>query len=169
MQDNYQFLINKLDSFIRKYYKNQIIRGSISTVSILLLLFIVITALEYAAHFGIVVRTVIFYSFLILALLVFLRFVLFPVFQLLKIGKIISHEQAADIIGKHFSDVNDVLINTLQLKKLAENSEENKELINASINQKIVKLRPIPFNSAIDFKKNRTFACAKVLFFYTID
>ncbi len=157
MQDNYQFLINKLDSFIRKYYKNQIIRGTISTVSILLLLFIVITALEYAAHFGIVVRTVIFYSFLILALLVFLRFVLFPVFQLLKIGKIISHEQAADIIGKHFSDVNDVLINTLQLKKLAENSKENKELINASINQKVVKLRPIPFNSAIDFKKNRKY------------
>jgi len=157
MQDNYHFLINKLDAFIRRYYKNRIIKGVIYTLAILLFLFIFIVILEYTNHFGIIIRSIIFYSFLIISGFICIRLIVIPAFQLLKIGKIISHEKAAKIIGKHFSDVNDILINTLQLKKLADNSPENKELINASINQKINKLKPISFNSAIDIKKNRKF------------
>ena len=38
IQDNYQLLIEKLDQFIRKYYVNQLIRGSLYATGLILAL-----------------------------------------------------------------------------------------------------------------------------------
>jgi len=91
---------------------------------------------------------------LVISGLIVLRFVFKPVFGLFKIGKIISHNQAAEIIGRHFSDVQDKLINTLQLNDLSKLSNESSELIKAGIDQKISRLKPIPFSNAINFRGN---------------
>ena len=155
MADNYNILIAKLDEFIRKYYKNQLIRGGIYTLALVSAFFILVNLLEYYAHFGIAARTVLFYSFLLINLAVIVKFVAIPLSKLYKIGKLISHTQAAEIIGKHFPEVNDKLLNILQLKELSGNNPQNTLLIQASINQKIVLLKPIPFTTAIDLKKNR--------------
>jgi hypothetical protein len=72
----------------------------------------------------------------------------------LKLGKTLTHDQAAEIIGKHFSDVNDKLLNTLQLKKLSETNPQHRALIEAGIDQKIEALKPVSFPSAIDIKEN---------------
>jgi len=80
-----------------------------------------------------------------------------PLLKLYRIGSVISHEQAAHIIGTHFTDVRDKLLNTLQLKKLEDSGNSNSALIKASIDQKIVQLKPIPFTLAIDIKKNRKY------------
>ena len=42
VKDNYQLLIEKLDRFTRKYYINQLIRGSLYSVALILALFIVL-------------------------------------------------------------------------------------------------------------------------------
>ena len=42
-------------------------------------------------------------------------------FQYFRLGQLISHEQAANIIGSHFNNVGDKLLNILQLKQLANN------------------------------------------------
>lgn len=60
---------------------------------------------------------------------------LLPLFHYFKLGKTISHEEAAKIIGDHFNNVEDKLLNVLNLRKQAE-AMENKELLFAGIEQK---------------------------------
>src|SRR6185437_12939277 len=77
-----------------------------------------------------------------------------PMLAWLKLGKSLTHDQAAEIIGKHFSDVSDKLLNTLQLKKLSEVEPQHQALIEAGIDQKIEALKPISFPSAVNIKEN---------------
>jgi hypothetical protein len=157
MKDNYQILIRKLDEFIRKYYRNQLIRGSLLFLAILLVSYLLFVILEYFWHFGTVPRSILFYLFLILNGSSLVYLVADPLLKIRRIGKVISHEQAATIIGKHFGEIKDKLLNTLQLKKLETSGEENIELLKAGIEQKITQLRPVPFMRAIDLSKNRKF------------
>lgn len=155
MNENYRFLIDKLDQFIRRYYKNQIIRGIIYSVALLLLFFLVISLLEYLGHFGIMVRTILFYGFMAGIAFILGKFIAVPMFKLYRIGQTISHEQAAEIIGKHFPEIRDKLLNTLQLHRIRE--AMSKDLIEASINQRIKHLRPVPFHMAVNIRENRRY------------
>ena len=47
MTDNYQILINKLDEFIRKYYRNQLLKGFLLFIAIFVVLFLLVNGLEY--------------------------------------------------------------------------------------------------------------------------
>jgi hypothetical protein len=157
MVDLYQILINKLDEFIRKYYSNQLLKGVLLFVAIFLVSFLLVNGLEYYGHFGTIPRTVLFYLFISVSILILYHYIITPLLKIRKIGKIISHEQASEIIGKHFTEIQDKLLNTLQLKKLYESGEENPDLLKAGIDQKIAQLKPVPFTTAIDFSKNRKF------------
>ncbi|MDQ3190626.1 MAG: DUF4175 domain-containing protein [Bacteroidota bacterium] len=162
MATDYKLLINKLDEFIRKYYKNQLVKGGIYSIGLVLLFFISVAVLEYFARFESLGRTVMFYSFLILSAIIVVKYILIPLSKLYKLGEIISHEQAAEIIGNHFSNIQDKLLNALQLNKQYTHSQENSSmvmqpnyLLEASINQKINDLKPVPFSSAIDLTENK--------------
>ena len=157
MGDTYQILINKLDEFIRKYYINQLLKGVLLFVAIFLISFLLVNGLEYYGHFGTIPRTILFYLFVSVSILILCHYIITPLLKIRKIGKIISHEQASEIIGIHFTEIQDKLLNTLQLNKLYESGEENPDLLKAGIDQKIAQLKPIPFNTAIDFSKNRKF------------
>lgn len=159
MENNsaYGTLISKLDEFIRKYYKNQLIRGLLYTVAIVVTGYLAISLLEYFAHFDSIVRTILFWSFLAATGYVITRFIALPLFRINRIGKVISHEQAAAIIGRHFANVQDKLLNVLQLHKTGSGTGASRELIEASINQRISELRPVPFSSAIDLRENRRY------------
>ncbi|MCB2221495.1 MAG: DUF4175 domain-containing protein [Bacteroidetes bacterium] len=157
MKDQYSILIDKLDQFIRKYYKNQLIRGVIYFITLLVILFLTVTILEYFGHFNTTTRTILFWIFILGVGLILTINVIRPLSKLYKIGKIISHEQAAKIIGKHFEDVHDKLLNTLQLKSISEQQVGNLDLIQASIDQKIAEIKPVPFQSAVDFSVNKKY------------
>ncbi len=154
----YSLLIHKLDEFIKKYYFNLLIRGIIYSFGALLLFFLLTTIIEYVGHLGTIGRAFLFYGYLSVALFLLIRFIFIPLFHLIKIGKIISYEQAAEIIGHHFSDINDKLINTLQLHRILEIDEHSSSLVSASIDQRIHELKPIPFTAAIDLSKNKKYA-----------
>ena len=156
MSEQYTILLEKLDKFIRKYYKNQLIKGSIYCLSLIIIFFLIVNLTEYFGRFSSDVRTFIFYIYLLLNVVIIFRYIVYPVVKILKIGNIISQEEAAVIIGKHFSNVSDKLLNTLQLKKSADSIKDN-ELIIASIDQKITELKPIPFQTAINFNLNRKY------------
>ncbi|MCF8369059.1 MAG: hypothetical protein K9G76_08440 [Bacteroidales bacterium] len=79
-----------------------------------------------------------------------------PLIKIFKIGKIISNEEAAIIIGKHFSNVSDKLLNALQLQEFSKSNKEN-DLLLASIDQKIKELKPIPFQAAVNFRVNKRY------------
>jgi len=148
-------LIQKLDAFIRKYYRNQLLKGSIIFAGLFLLSFLLVASLEYFGRYTSTVRAILFYSLLISSLVLLFRFVLYPLAALFKLGKLISHEQAAGIVGKHFQHVSDKLLNALQL--LAQ-TETDHSLLLAAIEQKTSELAPLPFTAAIDYKANIKYA-----------
>lgn len=153
-QDNYSLLIQKLDGFIRKFYINQLLRGALYTVGAVLGLFILLNVAEYYFYFGTGVRTAMFWGFALLSGTALYRWVALPLMHYFHLGKVISHEQAAQIIGNHFADVKDKLLNILQLKQQSSNAIYA-DLINASINQKSDEIKFVPFKAAIDLGKNR--------------
>lgn len=155
-KDNYQLLIEKLDGFIRKYYANQMIRGALYFTALVLVLFLGLNFLEHYYYFGSGTRTTLFYSFVGVSVLAFVGWILVPMTQYFRLGKVISHEKAASIIGDHFGDVKDKLLNVLQLRSQAESST-NRELVLASINQKSDKIKLVPFKNAIDFSQNKKY------------
>ena len=156
-QDNYSLLIVKIDEFIRKYYKNRLIRGGIFSIALLVALYLLFIGLEYFSYFTAGVRTILFYTYLLATGFIAWWFVIIPLLNLKRIGKVISHEMAAKIIGDHFPIIKDQLINTLQLNYLNTKDQNNNALLIASIDQKISRLKPIPFASAINFSQNRKY------------
>lgn len=152
--ENYNVLIDKINTFTRKYYLNNLLRGLIFLGAGLFSAYVVITLSEYFGNFNSFFRGVLFYGFILLNLGLTGWLVIPSLLAYLKLGKTLTHDEAAEIIGKHFNDVNDKLLNTLQLKKLSGEDERHRELIEASIDQKIENLRPVRFPSAINIKDN---------------
>lgn len=149
-------LIDKLDAFIRKYYRNQVIRGLLITLSVAGLGFIVVAGIESLGQFGVGGRTVLFWVFVLASGGTFLRGVLWPGLQWAQLAGGLSHDDAGKIVGDHFPEIADRLLNTLQLQRDAKKSASNgsKELLLASIDQRTETLRPIPFVAAINLKEN---------------
>lgn len=154
---NYDLLIGKMDEFIRKYYLNKLLRGLIFLAAALFFSYLVLTFSEYFGHFNTFFRSIIFYGFILLNLSLFGWLVAPSLLAYFRLGKMISHDQAAEIIGRYFQNVQDKLLNTLQLKKIADQNPEQKSLIEASINQKIAELKPVTFSAAVKINENKRF------------
>lgn len=155
--ENYSVLIGKINTLIKKYYLNQLLRGLIFLGAGLFSAYVIITLSEYFGNFNSFFRGVLFYGFILLNLGLIGWLVAPPLLSLMQLGKTLTHDEAAAIIGKHFSDINDKLLNTLQLKKLAAEDERHRALIEASIDQRIENLRPVRFPSAINIKDNQKY------------
>lgn len=169
--NSYDKLIQKIDRFTRKYYLNKLLSGAIYFVGILVLFSLLILFLEHLGRFNTVIRGVLFYSFIILNLGVLAKYVIIPLLKMYHLGEVISHEQAAQMIGKHFKDVEDKLVNTLELQQASQQSGISNELVLASIEQRTNKLSPIGFEKAIDLSQNKKvawFALIPVLAFLAV-
>src|ERR1700761_2655801 len=155
--ENYSLLIGKINTFIRKYYLNKLLRGAMFLGVGLFSAYVVITLTEYFGNFNTVFRTILFYSFILLNLAIIGWYIIPSLLAWFKLGKSLTHDQAAEIIGEHFSDIKDKLLNTLQLKKLGEEDQKHSALIQASIDQKIEALRPVRFPSAVNIRENNRY------------
>ncbi len=156
-KSNYDLLISKLDRFIRKYYFNKLIKGSLYVFGGILALFILFNVLEYYYYFDKSVRKGFFLTFLGISGLSLAIGVFWPLLQIFQLGRVISHEKAASIIGEHFHVVKDKLLNILQLKQQSETTGSNNSLLLASIDQKSEDIKLTPFQKAIDLGKNRKY------------
>jgi hypothetical protein len=154
---NYNDLIKKIDEFIRRFYLNKILRGSIYVSAILVALFLLILLSFYYFNPVITFKTIVFYSYLFLSIILIGIFIIYPLLSYLKLGSHISTDEASVIIGNHFENIKDKLLNTLQLHHLSEKESQNKSLILASIDQKIIELQPIPFYSAVKLNENKKY------------
>lgn len=157
MSSVYNQLIHKIDDFIRKYYLNKVVRGLIWWVGIFLLSYLFVIVSEYYSYFNITIRSILFYSFIISQVVLCWFLVLRHLIGYFRLGKIINHQQASAIIGSHFPDVKDKLLNTLQLKQLVDKNPSQQALIEASINQRIASFKPIPFVAAINIAANKKY------------
>ena len=157
MNYSYPQLLSKINEFIQKFYLNRILRGSIYAASVLSALYLVTFLLVYYLHPGVTAKTVLFFSYILIALSAVFYWIVKPALAYFKLSKVLSVEEAASLIGDHFFLVKDKLLNTLQLKALAERSPHDNALILAGIDQKITELRPIPFSNAIQLGENRRY------------
>lgn len=155
MQTSFKEIIKKLDAFIRKFYLNEMLKGLIYFLSLAVLISLLVLSLEHFGKFNSQTRTFLFYGSIAILLIILARLIILPFLSYLKIGKSLSHEQAAEVVGKHFGEVSDKLKNLLQLQEKISQSES--DLLLASIDQKVSQLRPIPFSLAIDLSQNQRY------------
>ncbi|MCT4629476.1 MAG: hypothetical protein N4A42_06305, partial [Winogradskyella sp.] len=147
---NFETIKSKLQEFIQKYYTNELLKGAILFFAIGLLYFLITLFVEYMLWLNPTARTVLFWVFILVELGLFIKFIAIPLAKLFNLRKGINYETASKLIGNHFPEVNDKLLNVLQLNQ----SPTQSDLLIASIEQKSQELQPIPFKSAINFKSN---------------
>ncbi|RKS55395.1 hypothetical protein BC962_0357 [Gillisia mitskevichiae] len=143
----FDIIKQKLTAFIRRYYLNELLKGSILFFSVWVLYSIVILLIEYFFWLSPPYRSLLFWVFILITGILFFRFILWPITKLFKLSKGLGLTDASILIGKHFPEVNDKLLNVLQLQ----NSSQQSDLLLASISQKSKELSPVPFKTAVNF------------------
>ena len=147
---NFETIKSKLEQFIKRYYINELLKGAILFFAIGLLYLMVTLFVEYMLWLNSTARTILFWAFVVVEIGLFIKFIAIPLLHLFKLRKGINYETASKLIGNHFPQVNDKLLNVLQLNQ----NPKQSDLLIASIEQKSQELQPVPFKSAINFNSN---------------
>jgi hypothetical protein len=153
----FEQLLDQVDGFIRKHYKNHIVKGFLLFLGVFLLTFLLVVTLEYFGRFGSFVRASLFFTFVLSNGFILIKFIILPYLKLNALGRRINRLQAAEIIGGYFPEVSDRLLNTLQLSSDLNENSRDYELLRASVQQRSASLAVVPFADAIDIKENRRF------------
>src|ERR1041385_3002360 len=152
MGDGIKPIYDNLASFRNKYYLNLFIRGTILTLSLVLVYFIIAALLEYNLWMSKGARLLVFSSFIALVLFCIYRFLKLPLrWWIYRRG--LGQAESAQLVGRHFPTIGDRLLNLLQLAELPVSSE----LAQAGIVQKSRAMQGISFEQAIDLRENRKY------------
>ncbi len=163
----HQVLLNKIDSFIKRFYLNKLIKGVLIGTIILIVTFLLFNGLEYFSWFSQRVRLGLFITITGIFAIIILFYFIIPLINLIRFRKKMSEHQAAQLIGKFFPEIKDKLLNTLQLSEKAVNNVDN-ELLIATIEQRTQNLKPINFNEAVNLKENYKYLKIFILAFATL-
>ncbi|PWJ55243.1 hypothetical protein CLV98_11411 [Dyadobacter jejuensis] len=145
-------LLGRIQEYRQKYYQNRLLKGLIWSVALLLTAYLFVNTLEYYGRFNSYIRGSLLFGFLgVLAFCIF-QWVIQPLIHLWGIKQPLSDEDAALQIGRHFPDIGDKLLNTLQLQHI---TGTQTDLIEASIRQKSNQLLIVKFSDAIHFNENK--------------
>ncbi len=145
-------LLLRIQEYRQKYYQNQLLKGAIFSIALLLTVFLFFNTIEYFGRFSSLVRGMLFFGFLAVLAFSFVQWVVQPIIHLYGLKKPLSDEQAALQIGQYFPEIGDKLVNTLQLGNL---TGSQSDLIDASIRQKSGQLLIVRFSDAIRFNENK--------------
>lgn len=144
----------KLNDFIKMHYRQRLIRGGLAAVGLGLFIFGLGFFIEHSLWLESAHRAFLFWLMWSLFISVLAVAVVRPWLQMKGVGKTLTQQQAAHWIGNHFSDVSDKLINLLQLEDMA-GVQPNNALLLASIEEKTLALKQVPFLQALDWRKHR--------------
>lgn len=151
---SYSYILDKLNGFSKKFYIKQLIKGSFLFLTFGLLFWIAITFLEQLLWMNQSWRLTLFLIFLLVELFLLYKFIAIPLFFLFRLRKGMNNKEASRLIGRHFHEVDDKLLNLLEL---SENPRKS-DLLLASIEQRAKRLGPVPFAEAINFRESYTYA-----------
>lgn len=157
VMDNRHDILQALDAFIRKYYKNLLIRGVLYATGIVLTLFLMAVLLEHFGWLSPLARGLIFWVGMVSVAAVLAWLLVRPLLKMAGLGKRISREEAARIIGRHFPEISDKLLNLLQLMSNESDSSAESDLLLAAIEQKTNEMKPVPVLNAINLKGNKKY------------
>lgn len=134
-------------------------KGIIIFVIILLATFIAFSLFEYFSYSNSVVRSILFYSFILLAVGISVAYIILPALKISGLGKQLSNEEIAKIIGDHFDQIDDKLLNLFELQKQMERGDyASYDLLSAAIDSKIDSFKAYSFVQAIPVQKTKRFA-----------
>jgi hypothetical protein len=142
-------LIEQIDSFIRKFYKNEMLKGAFLVLGVLLASWLLVSILEYFGRFDSWIRFMLFWTFIGLNSFLLIKYFIVPLLRLTSFGKRINRYQASKIIGDFFPTISDRLLNTLQLNDTVNENDASLELIRASVVQKANSFSTINFVDAV--------------------
>ena len=172
MTENRIFIHQKIREFVRKYYLNKLYKGALVFVMITTCAFIAFTLLEYFSYLNSTTRATLFYAYLALFMGTIAVYVIYPITKMAGLGKTLTATAVSKIIGKHFPEIDDKLLNVIQLEAQIEVGKyRSLDLLNAAIDTKIDTLKPFAFVKAIPFKKSTRFikwAMIPVLLFFVL-
>lgn len=156
---NIKILQDKIHQFLKQFYLNKLYRGIVYLILILLSVFILFSLFEYFSYSNTAIRTVLFFSFIALSLATLIGYIIIPVTKIFGLGKQLTQEEIAHIIGQHFEEIDDKLLNLFELQKQMDNGDyQSYDLLAAAIDTKIESLKPFSFIQAIPFEKTKKFA-----------
>ena len=148
-------LITQIDAFIRKFYKNQIIKGLLLFIGVLVVSYLFVITLEYFGRFNSIIRGLLLFGFISVNTIILSKYIIIPTLKLKEFGNRINRYQASKIIGRFFPQVSDRLLNTLQLKDQMNQNSADYELLYASVQQRSATMSIVPFSDAIDIGENK--------------
>ncbi len=151
--EGYQIITEKLRHFTRKYYRNELLKGGIFFFSLGCIYFFATLFVESFLWLQPLARTALFWIFILGEGYLLVQLILKPMLKLIGLQKGISFQESSRIIGNHFPEIQDKLLNILQLKE----NPNPSDLLLASIAQKAAEIQPIPFIKAVDFTKNKKY------------
>ena len=152
-------VLNKLESYSKRKFLLKLIDGFLKTVAALVLLFTLFVALESLFNFNSDIRTALFFFSLFSVLTLFFATIIPNVIKYLKSLTNSDYYNLSKEIGKHYSEIKDELINSLQL--LNSNNLETSysdELINSAFQQTYKKIKNIKFEKALSFNSQMKLA-----------
>lgn len=147
----------QLDLYINKFYWNRIIRGILWFLAFSGGGVLVLLALESLFYLPFWLKLPLLFFFILSALYILIKFVLFPLGQRMHWWKRMSYKQAAVLIGEHFEEVQDKLLNLLELEEQGKGTEKKHPFLLASIEQRTEQLKVFSFPKAVDLKVNRKY------------
>ncbi|MCE3007625.1 MAG: hypothetical protein LW884_04645 [Bacteroidetes bacterium] len=147
---------HRLLAFKRRYYLNKIVKGLLVLLLLVLALFTALVLAESMLWMGVGARTSLFFLLLAAAGFVLVRSVVLPTLGYFRLGATLNEEAAARMIGQHFPEVRDRLLNLLQLGQAA--SAQEYSLLRATIEERTASMQHISFARAISFRANWRFA-----------
>lgn len=156
MSNSENQLLGHIREYRRKYYMNQIIRGGIVLALITTSILFLSIMGEGLLGFSSGVRTGMIVALGIIFAGVLGYSVAWPASKLFNLSKPISDRDIAELVRRHFPDIDDKLVNLLELK--GESSDRENSLAIAAIEKKTAELAPIKFSRAINLNVNWKYA-----------
>ena len=148
-----QILMRKIESFIKKFYLNKLIQGTLIGSVMLILSFLIFNGIEYLSWLPSKTRLILLITAGTTFSIILIFYFIIPGINLIHFRKKMSYKEASVIIGKFFPEIKDKLLNTLQLTDTISDNTDN-ELLFATIEQRTNNLQTFKFSDAVNLKEN---------------
>ena len=116
MQEN---LRHRLNEFITLHHRHQMYRGLVRFAVWSLAMYVAVAVLGYFGSTSSLYRGLLLFAWVAITGVIFYSYMFAPLQAWVRPTKRLSLEAAADLLGKHFPEVADKLLNALQLQEQA--------------------------------------------------
>lgn len=165
MSGSYSIIEKKLKQFQKRYSLDYLFKGLIIFILSIVIPLVLLLFFESILYISASIKRVLVISFLIFSLFVFVYWVIIPLLRFLNIFRSIDFKTSNKLIVDHFPEIKDQLLNIIELNEAARIDDYSKELLIASIDQKIGSIKHFNFDDAVILKKRlKRFALIFLLF-----